>query len=124
MNESKEDFAPIEDLSKHLGVSVSTIRVWTRKKHIPEHTYLQVGSTYRYRINAVADALVKEKTTKQETIDVIDSIKVMNKTNVEQDADVMWEEEPVELSQAQIALAERLGIAPEDEDFDLVDKDI
>ena len=73
MNEHGEPFASIDVLAKQLGVSVSTLRVWTHKKEIPKDTYIQVGTTYRYRINAVIDALTKKEAT------------------AEQDADVMWE---------------------------------
>tara|TARA_A100000172_G_scaffold19700_1_gene10992 strand:+ start:1636 stop:1932 length:297 start_codon:yes stop_codon:yes gene_type:complete len=84
-----EPFVTKGELAKHLGVSSSTIRVWTSKKLIPEHTYLKVNNTYRYKLNAVSDALVeqrlqesKEKATKQkETVHVVDSIKNMYKNN-------------------------------------------
>jgi len=104
-----EPFVAKEVLAKHLGVSSSTIRVWTKKKLIPEHTYLKVENTYRYKLNAVSEALVEQRLQESE------------EEPTKQD-DVEWEEEPVELSQAQIALAKRLGIAPEN-DLDLNDLD-
>ena len=104
-----EPFVAKEVLAKHLGVSSSTIRVWTKKKLIPEHTYLKVENTYRYKLNAVSDALVEQRLQE-------------GKENPTKQDDVEWEEEPVKLSQAQIALAKRLGIAPEN-DLDLNDLD-
>ena len=56
-----EPFVAKEVLAKHLGVSSSTIRVWTKKKLIPEHTYLKVENTYRYKLNAVSEALVEQR---------------------------------------------------------------
>ena len=56
-----EPFVTKGELAKHLGVSSSTIRVWTSKKLIPEHTYLKVENTYRYKLNAVSDALVEQR---------------------------------------------------------------
>jgi hypothetical protein len=53
-----EKFVPIEDLANHFSVSVSTIRSWVRQEHIPKSTYLKVGSTYRFSITKVADALL------------------------------------------------------------------
>ena len=50
-------FVPIEDLSKHFSVSVSTIRGWVRKGHIPKDTYIKVGNTYRFSIADVSSAL-------------------------------------------------------------------
>lgn len=55
-------FVPIDDLSKHFSVSISTIRAWVRQGHIPKDTYIKVGNTYRFNIDAVATAL----TTKDE----------------------------------------------------------
>lgn len=53
-------FVPIEDLSKHFSVSVSTIRGWVRKGHIPKDTYIKVGNTYRFSIEDVSSALTKQ----------------------------------------------------------------
>jgi len=53
-----EKFVPIEDLANHFSVSVSTIRSWVRQEHIPKSTYLKVGSTYRFSITKVAEALL------------------------------------------------------------------
>jgi excisionase family DNA binding protein len=53
-------FVPIEDLSKHFSVSVSTIRGWVRKGHIPKNTYIKVGNTYRFSIADVSEALTSQ----------------------------------------------------------------
>tara|TARA_R110000765_G_scaffold4167_3_gene13298 strand:- start:1247 stop:1522 length:276 start_codon:yes stop_codon:yes gene_type:complete len=55
-------FVPIEDLSKHFSVSVSTIRAWVRQGHIPKDTYIKVGNTYRFSIDDVSGALAKKGT--------------------------------------------------------------
>ena len=55
-------FVPIEDLSKHFSVSVSTIRAWVRQGHIPKDTYIKVGNTYRFSIDDVSTALTKRDT--------------------------------------------------------------
>jgi|TARA_R110000803_G_scaffold129012_2_gene196359 excisionase family DNA binding protein len=52
-----EPFVPIEELSKHFSVSISTIRSWIRQKHIPKSAYLKVGNTYRFRLSDVTEAL-------------------------------------------------------------------
>jgi|TARA_R110000803_G_C11939057_1_gene316325 hypothetical protein len=54
-------YVPIEDLARHLHVSVSTIRGWVRNKHIPEDTYLRVVNTYRFSIDDVTAALSADK---------------------------------------------------------------
>ena len=60
-----ESFVPIEDIAKHFSVSVSTVRAWVRQKHIPEDTYIKVGSSvkpiYRFRISDVESALTSSK---------------------------------------------------------------
>lgn len=53
-----EPFVQIEDLAKHLTVSVSTVRTWVRQGVIPRGTYIKVGSTYRFRVSAVTAALL------------------------------------------------------------------
>lgn len=50
-------YVTIEDVSKHFSVSISTIRGWIRRKHIPPSTYIKVGNTYRFSIPAVVSAL-------------------------------------------------------------------
>jgi len=52
-------YVPIEDVAKHFSVSISTIRAWVRQQDIPQDTYIKVGSTYRFCIDDVADALTK-----------------------------------------------------------------
>ncbi len=53
-------FVPIEDLSKHFSVSVSTIRAWVRQGHIPKNTYIKVGNTYRFSVADVSSALTNQ----------------------------------------------------------------
>tara|TARA_R100000988_G_scaffold35413_1_gene17840 strand:- start:246 stop:467 length:222 start_codon:yes stop_codon:yes gene_type:complete len=50
-------YVTIEQLAKHLQVSISTIRGWVRNKHIPEDTYIRVVNTYRFCIDDVTAAL-------------------------------------------------------------------
>ena len=52
-----EPFVPIEDVAKHFSVSISTVRGWVRREHIPKDTYVKIGNTYRFRVGDVADAL-------------------------------------------------------------------
>jgi excisionase family DNA binding protein len=56
-----ESFVPIEDVAKHFSVSISTVRAWVRQKHIPEDTYIKIGSTYRFRVSDVESALTSSK---------------------------------------------------------------
>jgi excisionase family DNA binding protein len=59
MNEP-ETFVPIDDVAKHFSVSVSTVRSWIRKNRIPKHTYIKLGTTYRFKIGAIEEALTSE----------------------------------------------------------------
>ena len=54
-------YVPIEDVANHFSVSISTIRGWIRKNHIPNHTYIKVGNTYRFSIDEVVAALSVSK---------------------------------------------------------------
>ena len=56
-----EQFVPIEEVSKHFSVSISTIRACIRQQHIPKSAYLKVGNTYRFRISDVTKALKPEE---------------------------------------------------------------
>ena len=95
-----EPFVPIEDVAKHFSVSISTVRAWVRQKHIPEDAYFKIGKTYRFRVGDVADALTK--VTSEDTFSNKDDLV----------------DEPPSLSDAENALAKRLGIHPEDFDLD------
>jgi excisionase family DNA binding protein len=50
-------YVPIEDMAKYLSVSVSTIRAWVRQGYIPKTTYIKVGNTYRFHLEAVVEYL-------------------------------------------------------------------
>jgi len=64
-------FVPIEDLSKHFSVSVSTIRAWVRQGHIPKTTYIKVGNTYRFSVADVSTALANKTDGKPEPVEVV-----------------------------------------------------
>jgi excisionase family DNA binding protein len=68
---SDKPFVPIEELAKHFTVSVSTIRAWVRQGFIPKSTYVKVGNTYRFSVDAVSDALMAEEEPKTETNQVV-----------------------------------------------------
>ena len=50
-----ERWQSIEEISKHLGVSKDTIRIWIKKDTIPYH---KIGRQYKFRISEV-DAWVE-----------------------------------------------------------------
>jgi hypothetical protein len=53
-------FVPVETRARHFTVSVSCIRGWLRQGRIPKNTYIKVGNTYRFNIDAVIKALIAE----------------------------------------------------------------
>tara|TARA_R110000796_G_scaffold41212_1_gene102037 strand:+ start:695 stop:934 length:240 start_codon:yes stop_codon:yes gene_type:complete len=53
-----EQYVPIEKVAKHFSVSVSTIRAWIRQGKLPKHTFMKLGTTYRFKLSAVESALV------------------------------------------------------------------
>ena len=57
-----EIFVPIDDVATHFSVSISTVRAWVRQNRIPKHTYIKLGTTYRFKISAVEEALTAEGT--------------------------------------------------------------
>ena len=52
-----DGFVPIDELARYLNVSVSTVRTWLRNEIIPKSSYLRIGTTYRFSIEEVVDAL-------------------------------------------------------------------
>tara|TARA_R110002167_G_scaffold17356_4_gene66330 strand:+ start:2678 stop:2908 length:231 start_codon:yes stop_codon:yes gene_type:complete len=50
-------YVPIEGVAKYFSISVSTVRSWMRKGEIPANTYIKVGSTYRFNLDALDAAL-------------------------------------------------------------------
>lgn len=54
MNEI-ERWQSLDEISKHLGVSKDTIRIWIKKETIPFH---KIGRQYKFRISEV-DAWVE-----------------------------------------------------------------
>ena len=56
----KEAFVPIDEVATHFSVSISTVRAWIRKKRIPKNTYIKLGTTYRFKISALEEALLND----------------------------------------------------------------
>jgi hypothetical protein len=54
---TETEYVPIENLSKHLSVKVTTLRQWVKLGYVPKETYIKVGNTYRFSIPAVVNAL-------------------------------------------------------------------
>ena len=46
-------------------MSVSTIRAWVRQDKVPSDTYIKVGNTYRFNLDAVEAALVKARSAEE-----------------------------------------------------------
>ncbi len=58
-------FVPNEKVARHFTVSVSTIRAWVRQDKVPSDTYIKVGNTYRFNLDAVEAALVKARSAEE-----------------------------------------------------------
>lgn len=65
MNETS-GFVGIEDIANHFSVSVSTARAWVRQGEIPSNTYIKIGKTYRFKLDAVVEALLGNQVEKKE----------------------------------------------------------
>jgi len=59
-----EPYVEIEDVAKHLRVSVSTVRAWLRQNKVPSNTYVKIGKTYRFKLSHVDKALLNSVTDK------------------------------------------------------------
>ncbi len=54
-------FVPIADVAKHFKVNQATVRGWLKAGIIPKHTYIHIGSTYRFNLPAITEALTAAK---------------------------------------------------------------
>jgi excisionase family DNA binding protein len=57
---SSQEYVPIEAVADRFAVSVSTVRSWIRKDHIPRNTYIKAGNTYRFVLEDIEKALRQE----------------------------------------------------------------
>lgn len=53
----QESYVPIPEVADHFSVSISTVRAWIRTNKIPKSTYIKVGTTYRFKISGIENAL-------------------------------------------------------------------
>jgi DNA-binding transcriptional MerR regulator len=58
---SSQEYVPIEAVADRFAVSVSTVRSWIRKDHIPRNTYIKAGNTYRFVLADIEKALRQEE---------------------------------------------------------------
>ena len=50
----------IREVAQHFMVSERLIRNWMKQGRIPKNTYIHIGQTYRYDLNAVSEALLSD----------------------------------------------------------------
>tara|TARA_R110002020_G_scaffold258053_2_gene471730 strand:+ start:1838 stop:2053 length:216 start_codon:yes stop_codon:yes gene_type:complete len=58
-DQTKKQYVDINVISEYFGISKQTISKWVQAGNIPDNTYIKVGDTYRYNLEAVEKALVK-----------------------------------------------------------------
>lgn len=62
---NNEPLVTIDEIAKHLKLSVQTIRGWVRRGVIPKGTYIHVGQAYRFHLGKVLHALENNTPTVQ-----------------------------------------------------------
>ena len=50
-------YVNISDVAEHFSVSISTVRPWVREGYRPEHTYVKIDNTQRFKLEEVTKAL-------------------------------------------------------------------
>ena len=58
-DQTKKQYVDINVISEYFGISKQTISKWVQAGNIPDSTYIKVGDTYRYNLEAIEKALVK-----------------------------------------------------------------
>lgn len=69
MNKTYMNF---EELSRYLGVTITTLRSWVRNGSIPRETYIQAGQTYRFHVEDVEAHLRGLRTAKPEQEEAVE----------------------------------------------------
>ena len=67
-----EQLVPLEEVAKHLDISLSTARKWVRDGVIPFNTYVKVGKTQRFALAEVSKAVLA-RTGTEDAVAVEDS---------------------------------------------------
>lgn len=78
MSDNPIKYVTIEALSDYLSLSISTIRSWVKNGKIPKDTFIKIGITYRFNVQAIEEALLCA--TQDELTDADES---MNKVHTE-----------------------------------------
>jgi len=55
---SEQPLVTIDAVAEHFAVSISTIRKWIREDRIPKSTYMKIGTTYRFKLESMTDAMI------------------------------------------------------------------
>lgn len=61
---AEDKYVAIDKVADYLQVSVSTVRAWVRTGVLPDTTYIKIGKTYRFQLQAVVSALRAYNTAK------------------------------------------------------------
>ena len=56
---SEKQYVDINAVVDYSGISKQTTRKWVLAGHIPKDTYIKVGDTYRYNIEAMEKAFLE-----------------------------------------------------------------
>jgi excisionase family DNA binding protein len=80
------EYVPIDDVAKCLHVSPATVRGWVRRGKIPLNTYIKVGTTYRFNVDAVVEAL-RGSEEAEEAVPYVEADNVGNDTTNENNLD-------------------------------------
>lgn len=65
-------YMSFEELSRYLGVNITTLRSWVRNGSIPRETYIQAGQTYRFHVEDVEAHLRGLRTAKSEQEEAVE----------------------------------------------------
>jgi len=61
----------IKEVAGHFKVSERLIRNWMKQGRIPKNTYVHIGQTYRYDLDAVSVALLSDLSDSETTWDEV-----------------------------------------------------
>jgi len=64
-------YVPTEELAKHFAVAGQTVRLWIKQGKIPAGTFIKIGNTYRFDIEAVEAALQARAQAQVDSVSIV-----------------------------------------------------